>query len=85
MDMKKCFTFSSGSYSKQAGDERQLTQAISFVHAMHLALSDHVHHFIAVQGSPRSLERKEAHPELDQPFHEAMVKLDKIVGVFTLS
>jgi hypothetical protein len=31
MDMKKCFTFSLGSYSKQAGDERQLTQDISFV------------------------------------------------------
>jgi hypothetical protein len=33
----------------------------------------------------RSFERKEAHPELDQPFDEAMVLLDTIVEVFTLS
>ena len=85
MDMKRCFTFSLGSSSKQASDERQLTQYISFVHAIHLTLSDHVHHLITMQGSPRGLERKEAHPELDQPFDEAMVLLDKIVEVFTLS
>ena len=36
MDMKKCFTFSLESHSKQAGDERHLTQAVSFFHAMHL-------------------------------------------------
>jgi len=52
MDNKECCTFSLGSYFKQAGDELHLTQDISFAHAMHLALSDHVHHFIAVQGSP---------------------------------
>ena len=51
MDMKRCFTFSLGSSSKQASDERQLTQYISFVHAIHLTLSDHVHHFIPMQGS----------------------------------
>ena len=77
--------FSLGSYFKQAGDEPHLTQDISFAHAMHLALSDHVHHFIAAQGSPRGLERKEAHPELDPPFHEAMILLDDIVEVFTLT
>jgi hypothetical protein len=52
---------------------------------MHLTISDHVHRFIAMQGSPRGLEREEAHPELNQPLHEAMVLLDKIVEVFTLS
>ncbi len=62
MDKKECYTFSIGSYFKQAGDELHLTQDISFAHSMHLALSDHVYHFMAVQGSPRGLERKEAHP-----------------------
>jgi len=85
MDMKKCCTFSLGSYFKQAGDELHLTEDISFVHAMHLTLSDHVHRFIAVQGSTRGLERKETHPQPDQLFHEAMVLLDKIVEVFALS
>jgi hypothetical protein len=62
MGMKECWTFSLGSYFKQACDELHLTQDISFTHAMHLALSDHVRRFIAVQGSPRGLKRKEAHP-----------------------
>src|SRR5260221_1100510 len=35
-------------------------------------------------GSPRGLERKEAHPELDESFHEAMVLLDQVVEVLTL-
>ena len=39
--------FSLGSYFKQAGDKHHLTQDISFVHTMHLALSDHVHRFIS--------------------------------------
>ena len=52
---------------------------------MHLTLSDHVHRFIAVQGSTRGLERKETHPQPDQLFHEAMVLLDKIADVFALS
>ena len=48
---------------------------------MQLALSDHVYHFMAVQGSPRGLERKKAHPEIHEPFYEAMVLLDKIVEI----
>ena len=52
---------------------------------MHLALSDHVRRFIAIQGSPRGLERKEAHPELNEPFNEAVNLLDKVVKVFALS
>ena len=78
MDKKECCTFSLGSYFKKADDELHLTQEIFFAHTMHLTLSDHVHLFIALQGSPRGLERKEAHPLLNQPFDEAMVLLDKI-------
>jgi hypothetical protein len=33
--------------------------------------------------SPRGLERKEAHPELDESFDEAMVLLDEGVEVLT--
>jgi hypothetical protein len=44
-----------------------------------------VHGFISLQGSPRGLERKEAHPELDEPFHEAMILLDEVVEVFALT
>ena len=36
-------------------------------------------------GSPRDLERKEAHPELDEPFDEAMILLDEIVEIFALA
>ena len=73
------------SLQKEAGDEHHLIQDISFAHAMHLSLSDHVYHFKALQGSPRGLERKETHPELDQPFHGAVILLDDIVEVFPLT
>jgi hypothetical protein len=64
MDMKEYCTFSLGSYAKQAGDEHHLIQDISFVHAMHLSLSDHVHHFKALQGSPRGSNEKKPIPGL---------------------
>jgi hypothetical protein len=37
-----------------------------------------------LQRSPRRLERKEAHPQLDEPFHEAVILLDEIVEVLAL-
>jgi hypothetical protein len=36
---------------------------------------------ISLRGPPRGLERKEAHPELDQPFDEAMVLFHDVVEV----
>jgi hypothetical protein len=45
-------------------------------YATDLTLPEHVHRFISLQGSPCHFERKEAHPELDQPFDEAVVLLD---------
>jgi hypothetical protein len=39
---------------------------------------------ISLQRSPRRLERKEAHPQLDQSFYEAVILLGQIVEVLTL-
>jgi len=36
-------------------------------------------------GSPRSLERKEAHPKLYKPFQEAVILFDEVVEIFALS
>ncbi len=41
-----------GCHSKETGDERHLTCDVSFVHSLHLSFPDHVHHLIALQGSP---------------------------------
>jgi len=62
-----------------------LFHAISFFYATHLSFPEHIHRFISLQGSPCGLERKVAHPELDEPFDEAMILLDQVVEVFTLS
>ena len=51
-------------------------------YAMYLTFSEHVHGFISLYNSTRRLERKEAHPELDQPFDEAVILLDEVVRYF---
>ncbi len=79
------FLFSLDSHSKQAGDECHLLHAVSFFYATYLTLPKHVHRFISLQCSPRSLERKEAHPKLYQPFQEAMILFDEVVEIFALS
>jgi hypothetical protein len=84
MGVKSHFLFSLSSHSKQAGDTRYLPQDISFFHATHLPFPDHVHDLISLQGSPRALPRKEAHPRLDQPFDKAVVLFDQVVEVFHL-
>jgi hypothetical protein len=58
-----------------------LLHAVSFFYAKDLPFPEHVHRFIALQGSPRGLERKEAHPEFDEPFNEAVILLDEVVEV----
>jgi hypothetical protein len=77
--------FSLDSHFKQACDKCRLFQASSFFYAMYSTFPEHVHHFVSLQSSPRGLERKEAHPELNEPFHEAMILLNKFIEVFTLS
>ena len=81
MDVKPHLLLSLGRHSKQAGDERHLPQDVSFFHAAHLAFPDHVHDLVSLQGSPRTLEGKEAHPRLDQPFDEAVVLLNQVIEV----
>jgi len=78
------FLFSLNSHSKQTGDECYLLSVVSFFYPAYLTFPEHVHRFISLQGSPRSLERKEAHPELDEPFNEAMILLDEVIEIFTL-
>ncbi len=84
MSEEVSFWFSLGRHSKQGSDESHLPKDISFVHSLHLSFPDHVHDLIALQGSPRRLEGKEAHPWLDQPFDKTMVLLDQVVEVFDL-
>jgi hypothetical protein len=75
MDMKECCTFSLGSYAKQAGDEYHLIQDISFAHAMHLSLSDHVHHFKAPARVRHAVsnEKEACAGYLAYPFHNQEV------------
>ena len=51
---------------------------------MYLTFPQHVHRFISLQGSPCRLERKETHPELDEPFDEAMILFDEVVEILAL-
>jgi len=73
-----------GRHSKQAGDEGDRILDVSLPHTVYLPLANHVHHLVALQGSPRGLERKEAHPRLDQAFDKAMVLLNQVIQVFDL-
>ena len=73
-----------GSHCKQAGDEDDLPADVSFAHASHLPLPDHVHHLEPLQGLLCRFHRKEAHPGLDQPLDEAMILRHLIVQVFDL-
>jgi hypothetical protein len=64
-----------GGHSKQAGDEGDLPGDISFAHPSDLSLANHVHDLVALERSPCRFQRKEAHPRLDQPFDEAVVRV----------
>ena len=79
------FLFSLGCHSKQAGNEYRPLHAVSFFYTTDLTFSEHVHRFISLQGAPRGFERNEAHSELDQPFDEAVILLNKVVEVLALS
>jgi hypothetical protein len=78
-EMKAHLLFSLGRHSKEAGDEGDLSCDVPFFHTVNLSLANHVHHLVALQGSPRCLEGKEAHPWLDTPFDEAVILLDEII------
>ena len=73
-----------GRHSEEAGDEGDLPADVSFAHPLHLPLANHMHRFIALQGSPCRFHGKEAHPGLDQPFEKAVVLLHQVLEVFDL-
>ena len=81
MDVKPRLLLSLGSYCKQASDERHLPHDVSFSHATSLPFPHHVHHLISLQGSPRPLKGKEAHPCFDEPFDETMILFDDVVQI----
>jgi hypothetical protein len=51
---------------------------------LYLPFAQHVHDLVSLQGSPRGLERKKAHPRLGQAFDEPMVLFDQVVEIFHL-
>jgi hypothetical protein len=79
------FLLSLGRHSKQAGDERCLTWAVSFVPPSHLSFPNHVHHLVSLSCSPRALEGKEAQSWLDESFAQAVVLFDQGMQGFDLS
>jgi hypothetical protein len=82
MGVQPCLLFSLGGHSKQAGDEGDLLGAVSLSHAVHLPFPHHVHDLISLQGSPRRLEGKEAHPWFGQSFDKAVVLLHHVIEIF---
>ncbi len=85
MSMKLPFLLSLGRHSKQACDEGDLPIEISFAHTSDLSLANHVHDLIPLKRSPCRFKGKEAHPWLDEPFDEAVVLLDQVIGLSVYS
>ncbi len=81
---RSLFLLSLGRHSKQAGDKDDLILDVSLLHTVYLPLAKHVHHLVALQGSPRCLKGKEAHPWLDQTFDKPVVLLDEVIEIFDL-
>jgi hypothetical protein len=78
MDVSLTSWLSLDGHSNQAGDVCHLPQEVPFFHATHLPFPHHVPELISLQGPPRALEGKEAHPRLDHPFDEAVVLLNQV-------
>ncbi len=78
------FLFRLGCHSKQAGNECHLREEVSLVDSSHLLFPDHVHDFIALEGSPCRVKRKEAESWFEQLFDEPMILFNDVVEVFDL-
>src|SRR5256885_9256006 len=85
MSVKQLSLFSLDGNSKECSNQFDLPFHIAFCHPLYLSLPDHVHDLVALQGSPRRLEREKAHPRLRQAFNEPVILLDQIVEIFHLS
>ncbi len=62
---------------KQRSDERDLPSHIPFFHTLDLSFPQHVHDLKPLQGPPRRLEGKEAHPWFRQTLDKAVILLDQ--------
>ncbi len=60
MSVKPPFLLSLGGHSKQAGDERDLTQDVPLFDASHLPFPDHVHDPVSLQRVPCRFRGEEA-------------------------
>jgi hypothetical protein len=70
-----CSTFQSESFP----DELNLPQDIPFRQPPHLAFPDHVQNFVALNRSPRSIERSKSLAGIHPPLDRSMILLHNIV------
>jgi hypothetical protein len=84
MDMQPLFLLGLSCHSKQLCDEGDLPGAVSFAHPSDLSFTKHVHDLVPLERSPCHLNGKEAQPQFDQPFDEAVGLFDQVLQVFDL-
>jgi hypothetical protein len=72
-------------HSKQAGDERDLSSAVTLFHSFHLAFPNHVHHLVSLEGSPRGLKGEKAQSWHDQSLDEPVILLHQVVEILHLA
>ncbi len=65
MDVKPHILWRLDSDSKEFSDECSLAECLTFVHSLHLSLSDHMHCFISLSCSPCRGKRKVSHSWFD--------------------
>ena len=73
-----------GRHSEQLGDEQNLCLEVPFLHTIHLPFPEHIHHFIALDRSPRRFKGEEAESWFDEPFEKPVVLLSNGVQIFDL-
>jgi len=73
--------YRSDAESEDAFDEANLLGDIARCQPLNLSFADHVHCFIALDGSFRSGERAEAEARIDPPFDRTVILLDNIVEI----
>jgi predicted phage baseplate assembly protein len=60
-------------------DEQSLPQYIRFRQPSHLALPDHMHHFVTLYRSPSSIERSKTLAGIHPPFDRSMILFHNII------
>jgi len=68
-------------HSKQRGDQRDLSSHITFSHSLYLPFSQHVHHLVALYGSPGGFKREETHSWPGQTFDEALTMFNQVIEI----